>query len=126
MRIVVDVLRAEQSWDLASHQQQNYLVIEVFGVETRVPCSEEELVHALCEAQVATPASAEERDHYDDENEELPFVPPDEEIPVAAPATFVGAAAPDSGALPPEAPARRRKLAPVRRARGDDAGIAQG
>lgn len=126
MKIEVDVLRAEQSWDLDTKERQNYLVIEVFGIETRVPCSEQELVQALTEAAMADEPT-EEAEH---EQMVQAF-----NQPRAAPPTFVNQQEPEPEPDPMTAqapqPAKNRKLAPMKREqgsrpRGDDAGIAQG
>ena len=78
MKIEVDVLRAEQSWDLVTNKQQNYLVVEVFGIETRVPCTEQQLVDAIAGAQDANFSLSED--------EELGFVATvDEQIKREAP-----------------------------------------
>lgn len=118
MKIEVDVKRAEQSWDLDTQKQQNYLVIEVFGLEARVPCTEDELMYAISQAASDTgPTSSENVDEL------IPFT-----APRVAPTTFVTEAeapsVPSEPAPAQERPARR--LAPMKRERGDDAGIAQG
>jgi hypothetical protein len=110
VKIEVEVIRADQSWDFNTKKQQNYLVFEVFGIETRVPCSEEQLVQAI------SALSAGE--------EEAP-PPVDEEEVRAAPSTFVSEAMPVSAPSSPLEAAPRR-LAPIQRTRGDDVGIAQG
>jgi hypothetical protein len=121
MIIEVDVKRVEQSWDLNTRRQQNYFVIEVFGVETRVPCSEEQLATAI--AQSAGVEEAGELDIPEYVNEKRA---------VTAPATFV--TAPEQPIGPPEdatsletrVQPKQRRLAPMRRERGDDVGIPQG
>jgi len=127
MKIEVDVLRAEQSWDLATNRQQNYLVISVFGIETRVPCSEQQLVNAISSVQdVNFDPNAEDAD---DE-----FLPPVNETEVRrAPSTFVTSEEPVQAPAPPQATTPKsqpaapgRRLAPMQRPRGDDVGIAQG
>jgi hypothetical protein len=119
MKIEVDVKRAEQSWDLDTQKQQNYLVIEVFGLETRVPCTEDELMHAISQAASDTGPA-----HAEGDEDLLPFTPE----PRAAPSTFVteaeAASTPSEPVQSQERPARR--LAPMKRERGDDVGIAQG
>jgi len=111
VRIEVEVLRAEQSWDLATGVHQNYLVIEVFGLETRVPCAEEDLVRAVQE--VGVPQTAYEEPDLD------------ESASVAAPSTFQ---MPEDLEQEPSrlVPAPARRLAPVSRPREDDVGIRQG
>lgn len=49
MRIEVDVKKADQSYNLDTGEHVNYLVIEVFGIETRVPCTDEQLMVAIRE-----------------------------------------------------------------------------
>ena len=113
MRIEVEVLRAEQSWDLATGVHQNYLVIEVFGIETRVPCTEEDLVRAVQEIGVP-------QTEFSSETAEL-----DERESVNAPSTFqMPEDLEPTPARLPAAPTRR--LAPVSRPREDDVGIRQG
>lgn len=122
MRIEVDVLRAEQSWELDSGKQQNYLVIDVLGCEVRVPCSEEELTQAI--RSLHRPAAA-------------PVYEP-EEAPVAGAGGLFQqaeepAATPVLGMALAEAPARRQPVIsrqpvanPAPREAADDAGIGQG
>lgn len=123
MMIEVEVKRAEQSWDLKTKHQQNYLVIEVFGIEARVPCSEEQLGAAI--AQIATGG--------DEEPAELDMPEYVNEKRVRPPATFV--TAPEQPIGPPEMATsleplvqqpQKRRLAPMKRERGDDVGIPQG
>jgi hypothetical protein len=121
MKIEVEVLRAEQSWDLATQQQQNYLVIEVFGIETRVPCTEDQLARAIVESQGGEMAEDEDPGIVEAEPRPAPatFVPPE----VGAPRQLAPAVGPPIVQLE-SAPTRR--LAPMQRPRGDDVGIAQG
>ena len=58
MKILVDVKRAEQSYEMDAGTQQNYLVIEIFGIETRVPCSDAKLVEAIREMKARSPGPA--------------------------------------------------------------------
>lgn len=121
MQILVDVQRAEQSWDFDSGRQQNYLVVEVFGVETRVPCSEEQLLEAIAQA-----TGGPDQEAYD---LDIPtYTNKTQQKPVEAQPIFQ---APESPIGPPEVAtslevAPQRKLAPMKRDRGDDAGIPQG
>lgn len=114
MKIEVDIKRADQSWDLDTGIQQNYLVLDVFGVEVRAPCSEEQLVAVL--QAVTTPEEGEEE------------VATDETQQRAAPTTFQGQTHEEEPLPPPPSPklqaAPQRQLKPMKR--GDDVGIAQG
>lgn len=125
MRIEVDVKGAEQSWNFDTGLQQNYLVIEFAGIDVQVPCTEEQLGQAIQEMAAQKLAGGE----Y------APAV--DEEEVREAPSTFVDQVAaqvearaglqqlggtPESVSLEP----RARKLAPLKRERGDDVGINQG
>jgi len=49
MKITIDVKRAEQSFDLTTMRQQNYLVVEFAGQEIKVPCDEAQLAAAIKE-----------------------------------------------------------------------------
>lgn len=113
MRIEVDVVRADQSWDFDTRRHQSYLVVEICGIEVRAPCSEEELRQAIVELHQMVQADPD------------PGI--DEGVVCEPPATF------RQGSEEP-APLREeptpittaeRKLAPLRQ-RGDDVGIAQG
>ena len=130
MKIVVDVIAAEQSWSFDTKRQEHFLVIEVFGVRTRVPCTETELVHAIVEAEGGQMAPPDEA---------IPFSEPmAEDEPRAAPVTFVDdvEVAKDLSEMlgtavqvrpaPSSNGAAERQLAPLKRSRGDDVGIAQG
>lgn len=141
MKIEVDVIEAEQSWNFDTRRQQHFLVIEVFGIRTRVPCSEEELVRAIVQSEGGEMATPEE------EIESFPLDEP-EDAPRPAPSTFVpegedyaisfdtatGGPGADIGAaarVPAQPPHPNpngvgRRLAPLQRPRGDDVGIAQG
>lgn len=119
MKISVDVKRAEQSWDIDTGERQNYLVLDVFGLEVRAPCSEEALKAAI--VGVKTAPAPEERSA-------TVSIPPQ-----AVPPTFVAeeeARAAEEEVEAPVAPSevrtKARRLTPLKRARGDDAGIVQG
>lgn len=142
MRVMVEVKRASQEYDLRTFKQQNYMVFEFAGIEVTVPCTEEQLTTAIREcmgvAQTApapapTPAPAPvavgaREFSYTPEPEEEEPAPEDA---VETPALF---RAPEPKPVPvprvvqqqPVAPALRpvaRK--PVTR-QADDAGISQG
>jgi hypothetical protein len=114
MRIEVDVLAAEQSWDFATKRQQNYLVIEVFGIQARVPCTEEQLIGAIADADGLAPSASTEREASTQDG------------PRQAPVTFMELPAELEQAGGPHLEAAPRRLAPLQRQRGDDVGIAQG
>lgn len=115
MRVEVDVCGAEQSWDFDTGKQQNYLVVDVFGVKVTAPCTAEQLAGVIAAL------------HADEvEVEEAEDAPLDESVPVAAAPVFRAAGEEAPRAQPAPAPAPARQLAPVRRQRGDDVGISQG
>jgi hypothetical protein len=138
MKIEVDVVRADQSWEFDKKCYQNYLVISVFGAEVRVPCSEDQLVRAISEISGGPPPSgsyAEAELLHQAGRATDEFV--DEDKPVAAPTTFLSAQeeeqVPFSPALHPQQAAlpleqqsalQPRRLAPL--VRGDDVGIQPG
>ena len=114
MKIEVEIKRADQSWDMRTRQQQNYLVLEVLGVEVRAPCTEEQLIAVISTIGGAEYDSDEEPEAQAPHVSHVPatFVQEeDDELPFSEPAT------------PEPAP---RKLTPLERPRGDDVGIAQG
>lgn len=116
MKIEVDVKRAEQSWELDSGEQLNFLVVDVLGLEVRVPCSAEQLTTVLAELHANEP---EEEDADDGEYE-------GSQEPVAVRSTFQ---AEEQAGEEPHAPpiaAPSRTLQPLQRRRGDDVGIVQG
>lgn len=125
MKITVDVARAEQTYDLNKMQAQYYLVFVFAGVESRVPCTEAQLVEAIREcagAATTVPAPAPVEAVPQPRVFTYSAEQADEELkPVSvAPAVF---STPDVV----EAPSRP-VLRPVSRpvSRGDDVGIQQG
>ncbi len=137
MIIEVDIKRADQSWNLETKTQQNFLVLDVLGVEVRAPCTEEQLVYVIRAMQGEQPveeAESEDDELYEQE-EPPPALPADK--PRQAPATFRGepqqvpVQVPSPGvpaimAAPPARPVRQLKPIGRARKRGDDAGISQG
>lgn len=124
MKLEVEVKRAEQSWDLRTRHQQNYLVVEVFGIEVRAPCSEEQLIAVLSEL-----SDAEAYDPQEDLDaivDQVPntFVPSEDELPHVQPSPHPAQLSPAVGNQLPAQSVRR--LQPIERPRGDDVGIAQG
>lgn len=121
MKLEVDVIRVEQTWDLRTQEHRNYFVVSILGAEARVPCTEEQLIAAIHES------TDDPRTGYDDD---VPFGQPDERVPVEPPKTFVPRepSAPVEGGVAHLEAAPRRRLAPIERERprGDDVGIAQG
>lgn len=120
MRIEVDVLRAEQSYELNTGAATNYLVVNIFGSEVRVSCTEGQL--ALAIASAAAPRAAtphQEIDHGDDDQMSWSQQAADAPRPVVAGPTF---------AVQEDAPAarQRREIKSVRRPVADDEGIQQG
>ncbi len=113
MIVEVDIKRIDQSWDLKKGIQQNFLVVDILGVEVRAPCSEEQAVSVLQAAM---------------QPQQGPAV--NEEEPRQAQGIFQHEEAPEPATLPTpvlQQVAPERKLAPIKRPqRGDDAGIAQG
>jgi hypothetical protein len=114
MIVEAEIRRIDQSWDLKTGIQQNFLVVEVLGVEVRAPCSEEQAVavlQAVTQPREAAPVNEEEprRAQSVFQSQE-----PQEE-PTSMPAPVLQQVVPE------------RKLAPIKRPeRGDDVGIAQG
>lgn len=106
MKVDAEVVRVEQVFDCQSRQQQNYLVLDVLGVEVRVPCTEEQMVEVLSVISAMTP----------EETAEVPQA--------RAPSTFV--AEDELGQAEESTEVEQpRKLKALGR-RGDDVGIAQG
>lgn len=124
MKLQVDVKRAEQSYDFDSGETGSYLVIEAFGVELRIPVTDEQLADLIAQQAAEEPSVAEA------------FSAP---APRRAPATFMSSLVPEEDEIPSLADAAERpfvapttpprELRPMTRATGqvsDDAGIAQG
>ncbi len=113
MKIEVDIKRAEQSWEIDSGEQRNFLIVDVLGLEVRVPCTQEQL------ATVLTTLHSEGPDEEDGEEEDE-----EDPEPVAAPSTFQTRQQEELVERPVATPSR--SLPPLQRRRGDDVGIAQG
>lgn len=115
MKIEVDVKRAEQSWELDSGEQLNFLVVDVLGLEVRVPCSAEQLKTVLAELHANELEEDEEDGEYDGSQE-----------PVTVRGTFQAEEQDDDTPHAPPIAAPSRTLQPLQRRRGDDVGIVQG
>lgn len=138
MRITIEVKRAEQSFDLITMCQQNYLVIEFAGQEIRVPCDEEQLAAAIseCVGQVSAPQARPAVPVGTTTAREFSFASADEEpeaeeMPVASPSVFVAPEYKPKGieAVIKVPVVESSTLRPVSRKpvkEADDAGIAQG
>jgi hypothetical protein len=156
MKVAVDVKRAAQEWDLTTGKMQNFLVIELFGIETKVPCTDEQLTYALRQlvafaktipaAPQPTQAVAPQNDRGITTQDDQSYAPRITEYrygPGLAPEStdqpetalqglFSTESEPDA-TTPVPAPVRERQpLRPVSRRRvslpgeGDDAGFQQG
>ncbi len=115
MKLEVDIKRADQSLDFSTGVYANFLVLDVFGVEVRVPVTEEQL-GAVLQALHAAAAAVPEESAME---------------PRQPPAVFLGETPEAEDPVPPRPaqhvqPEAPRRLSPVQRPRGDDAGIAQG
>jgi hypothetical protein len=116
MKIEVDVLRAEQSWDLTTRQQQNFLVVSFFGAEIKVPCSPEMLVNAIRELTTGAPApSAPAKTEVEEDWED----PGEQDVHGGLFVQAEPEPAPPAPARQPAPPAATKETA-------DDAGIGQG
>lgn len=141
MKITIDVKRAEQSFDLTTMRQQNYLVVEFAGQEIKVPCDEAQLASAISEcighgqtqpapAPASSSAVTSREFHFEPkELEEQDSVPEDEPLE-AEPPMFV---APEPKPVPVPRIVQQQPalpgLRPVARKparQSDDAGISQG
>ncbi len=126
MQVLVNIKGAEQSWNFDTGQQQNYLVVEFAGIEIQVPCCAGEPtdeVRGLAKlAAETTPVEIPEVDETEVRDAPSTFVQHvAKEVESRAGLQQIGGA-PESVTLEPKA----RKLAPLKRERGDDVGIAQG
>ena len=111
MRIEVDVRKVEQSCDLDTGVTQNYLILDVCGLEVRAPCTEEQLQAVVRATQRAGVAPAPEP-------RARPEVLPSKEFTYVSPVMFESREDP---------PAPRHTARMVRRpVEADDAGIEQG
>jgi hypothetical protein len=128
VKIQADVKRAEQSFDFDTNQTLSFLVLEAFGVELRIPVTDEQLQGLIAQQAL-------------EEGEDVAQAFSEPTEPRRPPATFVGPVAAYNGDQDSEdlgfieAPQRpasvmapaRRELRPMARVEGsDDAGIAQG
>jgi hypothetical protein len=111
MKIEVDVIRIEQSIDLRTREAQSFFVLDLFGEEVRVACTEEQVAEAIASSSPAATSRAPAQ-FVTESAAEPPLPTP--EPPVSAPARPAG---------------EQRKLRPMTRPQeglGDDVGIAQG
>lgn len=107
MKIMVDVHQAGQTWDFDTKKTQHFLVVEIFGILHRVPCTEAQLMAAIGKSRghAVPPAPPRAVESEPDEWEGPGGAPthwsePDESSPVSANPMFNRA----SSQLPEEEP----------------------